>query len=167
MLSAHHLNKSYGIHTVLQDITFSISAGERLGLIGPNGCGKSTLLRILDNLEKPDSGLVAYTHPALQIGYLPQGFSLDPSLTISEACTPDLSRDPEAAVIELASALSASPGDAGLQQAYDTALRTLERLHHRPVDILGPLGLADLPPDKHIGELSGGQKTRLMLARLL
>ena len=47
MLSAHHITKSYGIHTVLQDITFSISAGERLGLIGPNGCGKTTLMRIL------------------------------------------------------------------------------------------------------------------------
>ncbi len=167
MLSAHHINKAYGTHTVLQDITFNISGGERLGLIGPNGCGKSTLLRILAGQEKPDSGTVAHTHPALQIGYLPQGFYLDPSLTISEACSPDLSRDPEAAMIELASALSVNPGDAGLQQAYDTALRTLERLLNRPVNILGPLGLADLPPDKPIGELSGGQKTRLMLARLL
>ena len=167
MLSTHHITKTYGTHTVLHDITFSINAGERLGLIGPNGCGKTTLIRILAGQEQPDSGLVTHTYPALQIGYLPQGFSLDPSLTILEACSPDLSRNPEAAMIELASALSASPGDARLQQAYDTALRTLERLHHRPVDILGPLGLADLPPDKHIGELSGGQKTRLMLARLL
>jgi ATPase subunit of ABC transporter with duplicated ATPase domains len=167
MLSAHYLTKTYGTHTVLKDITFSLNAGERLGLIGPNGCGKTTLMRILAGQEQPDSGLVAYTNPALQIGYLPQGFSLDPSLTISEACLPDPYRNPEAEMIELASALSASPGDARLQQAYDSALQTLDRLHHRPVDILGPLGLADLPPDKHIGELSGGQKTRLMLAHLL
>jgi len=51
MLSAHQITKTYGIHTVLQDITFSINPGDRLGLIGPNGCGKSTLLRILTGQE--------------------------------------------------------------------------------------------------------------------
>ncbi len=88
MLSAHHITKTYGIHTVLQDITFSISAGERLGLIGPNGCGKTTLLRILTGQEQPDSGMVARTRPDLRIGYLSQGFDLDPALTIAEACSP-------------------------------------------------------------------------------
>ena len=60
MLSAHHLNKTYGIHTVLQDITFTINPGERLGLVGQNGCGKTTLLRILTGQEQPDSGVVAH-----------------------------------------------------------------------------------------------------------
>ena len=76
MLSAHHITKTYGIHTVLQDITFNISAGERLGLIGPNGCGKSTLLRILAGQEKPDSGLVTRTHPRLRIGTSPRALIL-------------------------------------------------------------------------------------------
>ena len=95
MLSAHHLTKAYGLHTVLQDITFSISTGDRLGLIGPNGCGKTTLLRILTGQEMPDSGTVAHTQPGLRIGYLPQGFDLDPSLTLAEACAPAPARDPE------------------------------------------------------------------------
>ena len=88
MLSAHHLNKTYGIHTVLQDISFNISAGEHIGLIGPNGCGKSTLLRILTGQEEPDSGSVAYTRPGLRVGYLAQGLDIDPALTIAEACVP-------------------------------------------------------------------------------
>ncbi len=42
MLTAHHLSKTYGIQPILQDISFSISAGERIGLVGPNGCGKTS-----------------------------------------------------------------------------------------------------------------------------
>ena len=167
MLSAHQINKTYGIHSVLQDITISINPGDRLGLIGPNGCGKTTLLRILAGQEKPDSGLVAHTRPGLRIGYLTQGFEVDPALTIAEACAPALARDSESELAMLAAALASGPSDAGLQMAYDQTLQTLERANVRPANLLIPLGLADIPLDKHVGELSGGQKTRLMLARLL
>jgi ATP-binding cassette subfamily F protein 3 len=167
MLSAHHLTKSYGLHTVLQDITFSVSSGERLGLIGPNGCGKTTLLRILTGQEMPDSGTVAHSRPGLRIGYLPQGFDLDPSLTLAEACAPAPARDPEAAFVKLAAALSENPADKNLQIQYDEALEQLSTFDLRPADILAPLGLADISPDHSVGELSGGQKTRLLLVRLL
>ena len=167
MLSAHHLSKSYGIHTVLQEISFNISAGERIGLIGPNGCGKTTLLRILAGEERPDSGTVVQTHPNLRIGYLTQGLSLDPSLSIVEVCAPASSQDLETAIIELATALAAHPNDASLQRSYDEALQMLDHAVVRPIQVLSPLGLADIPGDQRVGELSGGQKTRLMLARLL
>ena len=167
MLSVHHLTKSYGIHTVLQDITFSVSAGERVGLIGPNGCGKTTLLQILTGREQPDSGMVARTRSDLRIGYLSQGFDLDPALTISEACLPPSSLNAEAELVQLAVSLAAHPHDKKIQTQYDAALARLSTFDIRPEDVLSPLGLSDLPPEKHVGELSGGQKTRLMLARLL
>ena len=167
MLSAHQITKAYGIHTVLQDITFSLNPGDRLGLIGPNGCGKSTLLRILAGQEKPDSGTVACMPPGLRIGYLSQGFELDPALTIAEACLPTTERISEADFVALAAALSNHPADKALQRAYDDALQALQNTSLPPVNVLVPLGLADIDPQKHIGELSGGQKTRLMLARLL
>ena len=167
MLSAHHLTKTYGIHTVLQDITFSVSAGERVGLIGPNGCGKTTLLRILTRQEQPDSGTVARTRPDLRIGYLAQGFDLDPALTIAEACVPVSAPDPELDLVTLASALAENPSDTALQTRYDEAIARLSTFNFRPEDVLIPLGLADLSPEHRVGELSGGQKTRLMLARLL
>ncbi|MGB8213099.1 MAG: ABC-F family ATP-binding cassette domain-containing protein [Anaerolineales bacterium] len=167
MLSAHHLTKAYGIHTVLQDITFTINSGDRLGLIGPNGCGKTTLMRILAGQEKPDSGIVAYTRPNLRFGYLPQGFELDPALTIAEACAPAATHDSESEFVNLAAALAADPADKDLQFAYDEALQALERAGVQPANVLAPLGLSEIPAQKHVGELSGGQKTRLMLARLL
>jgi len=167
MLSAHHITKTYGIHTVLQDITFSISAGKRFGLIGPNGCGKSTLMRILAGLDQPDSGTVTQPRPDLRIGYLSQGFELDPALTLAEACAPAPERDLESALVELASSLAANPSDKNLQLAYDKALLTLERANVQPANLLAPLGLSGIAPETKVGTLSGGQKTRLSLARLL
>ena len=167
MLSAHSISKTYGFHTVLQDITFSISAGDRLGLVGPNGCGKTTLMRILTGQELPDSGTVARMPPGLRIGTLPQGFDLDPSITLADAYAPSPTRDIEAALVVLASALAENPTDKDLQTQYDEALRTFESANVQPVNILTPLGLVDIPPDQPISKLSGGQKTRLLLARLL
>ena len=167
MLSIHHIDKTYGIQPVLQNITFNINSGDRVGLIGPNGCGKSTLLRILIGEEAPDSGVVAFTRPDLRIGYLPQGFELDPAMTLSEACRATDDQPSEADIVELASALAENPSDSDIQKRYDKAIRQISRLSIRPERILVPLGLAGISPEKRIGELSGGQKTRLMLARLL
>jgi ATP-binding cassette subfamily F protein 3 len=167
MLTAHHITKSYGLNPVLNDVSLTIHPGERMGLIGPNGCGKTTLLRILAGEEPPDAGSVLHTRPHVRIGYLSQGFDLEASLTIAEALAPSLGHDPESTVVKLAADLAANPGDSGLQIAYDEALLLLETASVQPIKILSPLGLADLPEERRISELSGGQKTRLMLARLL
>ena len=63
MLTAHHIHKNYGIQPILEDISFSISNTERVGLIGPNGSGKTTLMRILAGLEQPDAGALVSTRP--------------------------------------------------------------------------------------------------------
>ena len=166
MLSAHEISKNFDIHTILKDITFSISPGERVGLIGPNGCGKSTLIRILSGLEKPDSGTVTHTRPDLKIGYLSQGFELDPGLTIAQACALDNPSDLENALADLAVSLAANPSNQELQVRYDELIVRFSSVRH-PEEILFPLGLAGISTNTLFGSLSGGQKTRLMLARLL
>jgi ATP-binding cassette subfamily F protein 3 len=169
MLTAHHLSKSYGIQPILQDVSFSISTGERLGLVGPNGCGKTTLMRLLVGLEKPDEGTVVHTRPGLRIGYLAQGMDLDPdqalrtALEIASVSQADL----EAELASLAAALASNPDDMSIQEQYDSTLQQLSSLQSPPSAILGPLGLGGFDLDTPVAHLSGGQKTRLMLARIL
>ena len=168
MLTAHHLHKSYGIQTVLQDISFSISNSERAGLIGPNGCGKTTLMRILAGIEQPDSGTVVWTRPNLRIGYLAQGMEFDEAQTIRTTLNllPLAQAELEAALVSLAIAMTSHPEDATIQARYDSTLHQLIASNQLPA-LLAPLGLADMPLDTPVRHLSGGQKTRLMLARVL
>jgi ATP-binding cassette, subfamily F, member 3 len=169
MLTAHHLTKSYNIHTVLTDISFSISNRDRLGLIGPNGCGKSTLMRILMGIEAPDSGSVIRTLPGLRIGYLAQGMDLAPDQTLQSTLQLDSVKadELESEIASVAASLSIEPDDAALQARYDFLLHQLSSGGRQPRDILSPLGLAEIPFDTPVKNLSGGQKTRLMLARIL
>lgn len=169
MLTGHHLSKSYNLDAILADVSLSISAGERVGLIGPNGCGKTTLLRILAGLDAPDQGVVTHDVPNLRIGYLPQGLEPDPALSVGEL----LQRAggggaAEADLAALASALAHDPMNLALQSAYDEALRKVsEGAEARPEVILGALGLAHIPRDQPARFLSGGQKTLLALALVL
>ncbi len=59
IIAAQGLSKRYGAEPLFQDISFTVSEGERIGLIGPNGSGKSTLLEILYGRVRPDTGDVA------------------------------------------------------------------------------------------------------------
>ena len=169
MLTAHHIHKTYGIQPILQDISFSISNGERTGLIGPNGCGKTTLMRILAGLVQPDSGTIVSTRPNLRIGYLAQGIEFEHDVTLQTALSlnPVSQAELESELVSLASDISSNPNDSHLQTKYDSTLHQLTLTNNQLPTLLAPLGLADIPIDTHISHLSGGQKTRLMLARVL
>ncbi|MBX3035317.1 MAG: ABC-F family ATP-binding cassette domain-containing protein [Anaerolineales bacterium] len=169
MLSIHNLSKNFGIQPVLQNINFNISAGERIGLIGANGSGKTTLMRILANLEKPDSGNVALTRSNLRIGYLAQGMEFDSEQTLQSALGVDSATqtDPVLELESLAMQLASYPDDVMLQQKYDSVLNKISGNSNQPSAMLEALGLSHLSPETPITHLSGGQKTRLMLAKVL
>jgi ATP-binding cassette subfamily F protein uup len=82
LVGIHSLSKSYGTQRLFENISFSLSAGDKVGLIGPNGAGKSSLLKILMNIENPDSGNVS-KRQGLRIGYASQ-FPEFPSLPLEE-----------------------------------------------------------------------------------
>jgi ATP-binding cassette subfamily F protein 3 len=170
MLTAHHISKTYGIQPILEDVSLSISSDERVGLIGPNGSGKTTLMRILAGLEQPDSGAVVPTRLNLRVGYLAQGMEFDPDQTIGSSLHlhPVSETDLESEIASLASALASHPRDSQLQAKYDSLIHQIStRSVESLPPLLAPLGLADLPLDTPVRHLSGGQKTRLMLARAL
>ncbi|WP_420644343.1 ribosomal protection-like ABC-F family protein [Candidatus Leptofilum sp.] len=170
MLTAHNLSKAYGLSPILENITFSISAGERVGLIGPNGCGKSTLMRLLIGQERPDSGSITLNPPNLRIGYLAQGFLPDENQTLGELLhqtvgNPD---ELEAELGELALALAERPNQEQIQLAYDGVLDKLNRADYGRIQpLLATFQLDYLDPDLPVRSLSGGQKTRLALVLIL
>jgi ATP-binding cassette subfamily F protein 3 len=169
MFTVHQLAKSFALHSLFDNVTFSINPGDRVGLVGPNGCGKSTLLRIIAGRETADSGHVS-AEAALRIGYLPQGFELDGRATLAEvvgAAAGDVDVL-EAELAGLAQALVERPDDAGLQRRYDDLLARISSADTgRAARILAGLGLDRVAPDRPLARLSGGQKTRLSLALTL
>ncbi|MGH2524131.1 MAG: ATP-binding cassette domain-containing protein, partial [Anaerolineales bacterium] len=174
MLTAHQLSQAFGLETILDNVSFSLNPGERVGLVGPNGCGKTTLLRILAGLDPPDSGAVQLNPSDLRVGYLPQGLdekrdsaeTLEGFLNRGLGDLPTLTAELE----RLAEALARTPDQPDLQREYDDVLARLSAASDnaaREPGLLGALGLGRLPLDTPVAALSGGQKTRLALVRVL
>ena len=177
MLQLSNVSKRYGDVIVLENVSFIANPGDRLGLIGPNGCGKTTLLRIIAGQERPDEGSVQFNPPGLRIGYLEQGQRYAEGDTLADFLQIGETALEEAAarVAQLATALATASGteQAHLMEAYSEALAELEVLAeaqtplHEVEAVLAGLGLDDVGLDTPVANLSGGQKTRLGLARVL
>ena len=177
MLHLSDISKAYGDNVILDKVSFIVNPGERVGLIGPNGCGKSTLLRIIAGLESPDRGSVQLNPPETRLGFLEQGLSYAEDDTVGDLLhvSDEALAGAEARVASLATSLATADESARarLTDAYNEALAELERLivaqpkPHEAEAVLAGLGLTDIPLETPVAILSGGQKTRLGLARLL
>jgi ATP-binding cassette, subfamily F, member 3 len=171
MLQLANVSKSYGIQTVLDNVSFLVNRGEHVGLIGPNGCGKTTLLKIIVGDEIPDSGRSIIDSHAT-IGYLAQGIAADDMRTVGEYVRAGIVGldDSRANVESLAEQMAHSPSQA-IVAAYADAVAHYESLggyavDHHAEEILSGLGLA-VPSNTRLDQLSGGQRARVGLAQVL
>ncbi|MFO0668235.1 MAG: ABC-F family ATP-binding cassette domain-containing protein [Polyangiaceae bacterium] len=172
VLSVRDIEKAYGAHTVLKNATFTIRTGERVGLVGRNGAGKSTLVRILAGLEPPDRGEIAVRRGA-SVQLLEQAPDLPAGRTAREVASEGLHEWTRVRkeYQRVTDALSAGAGDHGaLLAEQETLASELERLggwerEHEVESMLGHLGITAIDGD--VGSMSGGERRRVALARLL
>ncbi|MEU3020503.1 ribosomal protection-like ABC-F family protein [Nocardiopsis sp. NPDC007018] len=174
-LALSEVGKRYGDHTVLDSVSLTVAPGERVGVIGDNGSGKSTLLRLLAGLEAPDNGELTVRAPG-GVGYLPQtleGVSGGVPLgTVADAID-DALRDLRALERSLRTAEArlgrAEPADL---DAYGDLLVEYEANGGYDADArveigLHALGLPGLERDRPLSTMSGGERSRLVLAATL
>ena len=162
-LSAENLTKSYGDRTLFRNLTFGISRGDKIAIVGANGSGKTTLLSILAGAMPPDAGLVS-VRKDISIGYLDQQPEFNNALTVMEAVLAGESAQLDA--VRAYETALANENHVGL----DRAMADMEKLEAWDYEaqirqILGELGIQDIT--QPVSSLSGGQRKRVALARVL
>ena len=173
LITISELGKDYGPHTILDGISLRLARGEKVGIVGKNGGGKTTLLRLLLGIEEPTRGNIRVAR-GVRIGYLSQIARLDESKTILEEAETALASvaDAEAHLRETELALASEPENEDLLDAYGAAQDRYEfsggeSARASLLASLEAMGLPEKDWDKPVSVLSGGEKTRLSMAKLL
>jgi len=170
IISVENLRKSFGSKILIADATFGIHEGDKIGFIGVNGCGKSTLLKMLINLETPDRGRIIF-RSGIRASYLAQNPNLDPELSVFEQIY--YSNKKEFKLLRKYYQVIQQLKYSETKELLKTQQELVHKLDSsngweietKAKAFLTRLGFDDL--NKKTGLLSGGQKRRLDLARIL
>ena len=179
VLACNNLYKSYIVDTVLEDITFTVEEKDKVGLIGHNGSGKTTLFNILSGQLEKDDGSI-YLQKTCKLGYLMQNVNIQSHKNIFEECldvfSPLIRMEEKIKDLEFSISIEGDKGDSPkltqLMEKYSQLIEDFSSLngYGYKSEIRGVLiGLGFLEEDfeKPVNLLSGGQKSRLSLAKLL
>jgi energy-dependent translational throttle protein EttA len=137
VIEAQNLVKGFGDRVLIEDLSFSLPAGGIVGVIGPNGAGKTTLFRMFVGEEQPDAGELRIG-PTVELGYVDQNRdALDPASTVFQEIS------------------------GGLESLEMGGRKIHARAYVSRFNFRGP------DHEKKVGELSGGERNRVHLAKLL
>lgn len=179
ILSCNNLNKSFGVDSILEDVSFTINEGDKVGIIGVNGTGKTTLFKIISNEYGYDSGDI-YTSKDCEIGYLEQNTNFYSEKTILEEVLevfkPLIEMEKDLRQLEIKIAEEGSKPDSKildkLMNEYSHKMELFSSNNgygykSEAKGVLIGLGFKDSDFDKPVNVLSGGEKTRVLLGKLL
>ena len=175
ILNVEHLSHGFGDRAIFEDVSFRLLKGEHIGLVGANGEGKSTFMNIITGKLMPDEGKVEWSKN-VRVGYLDQHAVLEKGITIGSvmASAFDFLYKQEERMNEICSLM----GEADEQQmeSYMEELGTIQdmltmhdfyMIDSKVEEVARALGLLDLGLDKDVCDLSGGQRTKVLLGKLL
>ena len=175
ILNVEHLTHGFGDRAIFNDVSFRLLKGEHIGLIGANGEGKSTFMNIITGKLMPDEGKVEWAKN-VRASYLDQHTVLEPGMTIRQvlASAFDFLYEMESQMNDICDKMGeASPEDL---EAYMEELGTIQDLltmhdfymiDSKVEEVARALGLVDIGLDRDVTELSGGQRTKVLLGKLL
>jgi ATPase subunit of ABC transporter with duplicated ATPase domains len=175
ILTVNKLSHGFGARTLFQDVSFRLLRGEHVGLVGSNGTGKSTFIEIITGQTQPDEGSIEWAKRAT-VGYLDQHTRLLPGMTIR-----DVLRDAfqslyamEAELVTIGEAMATADPDE-MERLLEEMGEIQDRLEisgfytidAKVEETARGLGLTAIGLDRNVAELSGGQRTKVLLAKLL
>ncbi|HBT48377.1 MAG TPA: thiamine ABC transporter substrate-binding protein, partial [Caldanaerobacter subterraneus] len=175
VITVNNLTKSYGVDIILQNISFIVNEGDKIGVIGENGAGKSTLFNILAGTLEPDSGSIFVS--ANKIGYLKQNTLIDSEKSIYEEVKSVFAEifQLENEIKALEERISNTKDHKLLEKLFEEYSFLMDKYNElegysvesKVRGVLNGLGFDMSQFDTPVANLSGGQKTRLMLAKIL
>ena len=173
LITVSSLGKGFGPQTVFGNVSVRVARGEKIGIVGKNGGGKTTFLKLLIGRETPDKGTVSVAK-GVRVGYLSQIAELDDAKTVRQEAESSLSLlfDLEDELRQTEAAMAASPDNPDAMEAYQVARDRWDfagggEAESSLAASMTALGFAPGDWEKPVSVLSGGEKTRLAMAKLL
>lgn len=175
ILNVTNLSHGFGDRAIFHDVSFRLLKGEHIGLVGANGEGKSTFLNIVTGKLMPDEGKIEWSKN-VRVGYLDQHSVLEKGMTIRDVLKSAFTYlyDLESKMNELCNQMAEADDDtlATIMEEFSTIQETLDShdfyiIDSKVEEIGRALGLQDIGLDKDVTDLSGGQRTKVLLGKLL